>query len=281
MIYLADETIEKFIEEDVPYLDLTTWALGIGACPGKIAYYCREETVLCGTEEVTRICRKLDVTVIRSIASGETVAPNTIFFEATGPAANLHQVWKAGLNILEYASGIATRTRRLVDKITAVNPRMTLVTTRKSFPGTKELAIKAVLAGGGIPHRLGLSETVLIFEQHRNFWAEQTGLMQRITQIKAKVCEKKVLAEVAGLKEALEFSRAGIDGVQFDKVSVTQLQEWAPQLRAIRPDLTILAAGGITESNAAEYAGTGVDALVTTAVYFGKPADLGTTIARL
>ena len=94
MIYLADETIEKFIEEDVPYLDLTTWALGIGACPGKIAYYCREETVLCGTEEVTRICRKLDVTVIRSIASGETVAPNTIFFEATGPAANLHQVWK-------------------------------------------------------------------------------------------------------------------------------------------------------------------------------------------
>jgi molybdenum transport protein len=281
MIYLADETIEKFIEEDVPYLDLTTWVLGIGACPGKIAYYCREETVLCGTEEVTRICRKLDVTVIRSIASGETVAPNTIFFEATGPAANLHQVWKAGLNILEYASGIATRTRRLVDKITAVNPRMTLVTTRKSFPGTKELAIKAVLAGGGIPHRLGLSETVLIFEQHRNFWVDQTGLMQRIAQIKAKVCEKKVLAEVAGLKEALEFSRAGIDGVQFDKVSVTQLQEWAPQLRAIRPDLTILAAGGITESNAAEYAGTGVDALVTTAVYFGKPADLGTTIARL
>jgi molybdenum transport protein len=281
MIYLADETIEKFIEEDVPYLDLTTWALGIGACPGKIAYYCREETVLCGTEEVTRICRKLDVTVIRSIASGETVAPNTIFFEATGPAANLHQVWKAGLNILEYASGIATRTRRLVDKIIAVNPRMTLVTTRKSFPGTKELAIKAVLAGGGIPHRLGLSETVLIFEQHRNFWAEQTGLMQRITKIKAKVCEKKVLAEVAGLKEALEFSRAGIDGVQFDKVSVTQLQEWAPQLRAIRPDLTILAAGGITESNVAEYAGTGVDALVTTAVYFGKPADLGTTIVRL
>jgi molybdenum transport protein len=280
MLYIADETIEKWMKEDIPYLDLTTWALGIGVYPGKLAYYCRETTVLCGMEEVRRICGKLNVEVTRSLASGEQVAPNTVFFEATGTAADLHKVWKIGLNILEYASGIATRTRRLVDRIQAVNPQTTLVTTRKNFPGTKELAIKAVLAGGGVPHRLGLSETVLIFGQHRNFLAGRAELIAKIAAIKAQVCEKKVLAEVDGIEEALELAEAGIDGVQVDKVAAVELQEWVPRLRAIRPNLTILAAGGITESNAAEYAGTGVDALVTTAVYFGKPADLGTTIEQ-
>jgi molybdenum transport protein len=280
MLYIADETIEKWIKEDVPYLDLTTWVLGIGDCPGKLAYYCREQTVLCGTEEVRRICGKLNVEVIRSAVSGEQAEPGTVIFEAAGLAADLHKVWKIGLNILEYASGIATRTRKLTERIHAVNPRVSLVTTRKNFPGAKELAIKAVLAGGGVPHRLGLSETVLIFKQHRNFLVDQRELLAKVGEIKARLCEKKVQAEVEGLEEALALAKAGIDGVQFDKVSPSQLREWMPQLRAVRPELTVLAAGGVTENNAAEYAATGVDALVTTAVYFGKPADLGTTIER-
>jgi molybdenum transport protein len=280
MLYIADETIEKWMKEDVPYLDLTTWALGIGDCPGKLAYYCREQTVLCGTEEVRRICGKLNVEVTRSAVSGEQAGPGMVFFEASGPAADLHKVWKIGLNILEYASGIATRTRKLTERIHAVNPRVSLVTTRKNFPGTKELAVKAVLAGGGVPHRLGLSETVLVFGQHRNLLTAPNQLPEKIGAIKTRLCEKKVLAEVDGLEDALVLAEAGIDGVQFDKVSPSQLREWVSQLRAIRPELTILAAGGVAESNAAEYAATGVDALVTSAVYFGKPADLGTTIER-
>lgn len=280
MLYIADETIEKWMKEDVPYLDLTTWALEIGDCPGKLAYYCREQTVLCGTEEVRRICGKLNVEVTRSAVSGEQAGPGMVFFEASGPAADLHKVWKIGLNILEYASGIATRTRKLTERIHAVNPRVSLVTTRKNFPGTKELAVKAVLAGGGVPHRLGLSETVLVFGQHRNLLTAPNQLPEKIGALKTRLCEKKVLAEVDGLEDALVLAEAGIDGVQFDKVSPSQLREWVSRLRAIRPELTILAAGGVAESNAAEYAATGVDALVTSAVYFGKPADLGTTIER-
>jgi molybdenum transport protein len=280
MLYIADETIEKWIKEDVPYLDLTAWVLRIGDYPGKMAYYCREAAVLCGLEEVGRICHKLNVTVTRSSVSGERVASGTVVFEAAGTAANLHKVWKIGLNILEYASGIATRTRNLVDRIQAVNPRTTLVTTRKNFPGTKELAVKAVLSGGGIPHRLGLSETVLVFGQHRNFLTGPGDLAAMLPDVKAQVCEKKILAEVDGMEEALVLAGAGIDGVQFDKVAPSQLREWVPRLRAVRPDLTILAAGGVTESNAADYAATGVNALVTSAVYFGKPADFGTRIEK-
>lgn len=276
MLYISDETLEGFLKEDVPYLDLTTWVLGIGDYPGKLSYFCREETVLCGTEEVARICGKLQIKVELAMASGERIMPGTVFFEATGKAKDLHKLWKMGLNILEYTSGIATRTRKLVDAISTANPGTSLVTTRKNFPGTKELAIKSVLAGGGIPHRLGLSETVLIFGQHRNFLEED--LTQLIAKIQAKVCEKKILAEVENLEMAIAYSKAGIDGIQFDKVSIPELQNWVPILRKINPKLTILAAGGITESNAGDYARTGIDAIVTTAVYFGKPADFGTKI---
>jgi molybdenum transport protein len=276
LVYISDDTLERFLKEDLPYLDLTTWVMDIGATPGKLTYFCREATVLCGTEEVARLCRKLNVQVKLSLPSGTRMAPQTTFFEAAGRAEDLHRLWKVGLNILEYASGIATRTRKLVDCITAVNPQTTLVTTRKNFPGTKELAVKAVLAGGGIPHRLGLSETVLIFGQHRNFL--QGELADSIAAIKTKVCEKKVLAEAEGIEEALVWAQAGIDGVQFDKVSVAELRKYVGQLRAVNPGITILAAGGITEANAGEYAATGIDAVVTTAVYFGKPADFGTKI---
>lgn len=278
MLYIADETLERFLKEDVPYLDLTTWALGIGASRGKLSYYCRDAVILCGTEEVKRLAQKLDVEVVRCGATGERLRPGTVFFEACGRAEDLHRLWKVGLNILEYASGIATRTGKLVEQIRQVSSKVSLVTTRKNFPGTKELAIKGVLAGGGVPHRLGLSETVLIFRQHRNFLPVDTDWTELIGRLKVEACEKKVIAEAEGFEEALELAWAGVDGIQFDKVSPGELRQWVAKLREVRPELTILAAGGVTPENAAEYAGTGVNALVTTAVYFGKPADFGTTI---
>jgi molybdenum transport protein len=274
MIYIADETLEKILKEDVPYLDLTTWILGIGESRGCIHFFGREDMVLCGTEEAARICQKLQLNVIKMLPSGTRTAPEEVFFEAQGTAENLHMAWKAVMNIFEYSSGIATRTRRLVDSASKVNPKINIVTTRKNFPGTKELSIKAVLSGGGLPHRLGLSETVLIFKQHRNFIGEDEFL-KLIPEIKAKACEKKILAEAESLDEALRFCKAGVDGVQFDKVAAVDLQKYVVALRAVNPKLVILAAGGIHENNAEEYAKTGIDAIVTTALYFGKPADIG------
>jgi molybdenum transport protein len=274
MVYLADETLEKFIKEDVPYLDLTTWILGIGEQHGAIRFFNREKTVLCGTEEAARIARKFDLEVKAFLPSGTQLESETMVLEAAGRAADLHRVWKVTVNILEHASGIATRTRDWLERIHAVDPTVGLVTTRKGFPGTKELATKAVLAGGGYPHRLGLSETVLIFPQHRAFLAARNRpLTQVVTELKEKACEKKILAEAESLTEALEWVAAGVDGIQFDKIAAAKLREYVSELRRAEPRLVILAAGGIHQQNIAEYAATGVNALVTSAVYFGKPSD--------
>jgi len=99
--------------------------------------------------------------------------------------------WKVSMNVLEYCSGIATRTKYLVDKAKNINPQIEIVTTRKIFPGTKEFSIKAIIAGGAYPHRLGLSETVLIFKQHLNFIGGIPGLVENLEVIKARACGEK------------------------------------------------------------------------------------------
>jgi molybdenum transport protein len=275
MIYIADETLERILKEDVPYLDLTTLITGIGDKRGRIRFFGREEMVLCGSEEAARIASKLQLDVLQMLPSGSRTARDQVFFEAQGSAYNLHMFWKAVMNIFEYCSGIATRTRKLVDRAVKINPRLSVVTTRKNFPGAKELSIKAVLCGGGLPHRLGLSETILIFKQHRDFAGDDERFLRLVPELKSKACEKKILAEAETLEEALCFCKAGVDGVQFDKVAAVDLQKYVDELRVINPRLVILAAGGIHEENIEEYAKTGIDAIVTTAVYFGKPADIG------
>ena len=77
--------------------------------------------------------------------------------------------WKVALNLLEAASGIATRTYALVEKARASNPDHRGGGHPEGLPGTKAVATKAVYAGGGLPHRLGLSESVLVFAQHVAF----------------------------------------------------------------------------------------------------------------
>lgn len=281
MIYLSDATIDSLIKEDIPYLDLTTDILGIGQEKGKISFTVRENAILAGTEEVRRIFEKLHLETIRNLPTGTQVEKGETFLEAEGEAGNLHIAWKISLNILEYCCGIATRTRRLVEKARKINPGLSIVTTRKIFPGTKELSIKAILAGGAYPHRLGLSETILIFEQHINFLGGMDNLSKMISQIRKRACEKKVIVEVTKLEDAQKLAITGVDGLQFDKVSPEELKLMTQAVRKINPAILLIGAGGINENNIEDYAATGIDAVATTAVYFGKPVDIGAKIVKL
>ena len=280
MIYISDDRIDNWIKEDIPYIDLTTLSLGIGNLKGKIVFKAREFTVLSGVEEVLKIFKKLDITPLQVLPSGSIVNKGDVFIEAEGLAANLHMAWKVSLNLLEYCSGIATRTKKMVDKAKAINPHAGVVATRKSFPGTKELAIKSVIAGGALPHRLGLSETILIFKQHVEFLGGITQLIEEIPKVKAQSCEKKLLVEVETEEDALLLIKAGVDGLQFDKIAAKDLKGIVERLRQVNPAITLLGAGGINESNIEEYAGSGIDAIVTTSMYFGKPADIGVSMEK-
>ncbi|MBV7274100.1 ModD protein [Clostridium thailandense] len=277
-MYISDETIDRFVKEDVPYIDLTTLVLEIGERKGKIKFFSREDAVLCGIEEAVKIFNKLNINVIKTRTSGSIIKKNEIFLEGEGTAENLHTAWKISQNILDYSSGIATKTKTLVDKVHNINPNISVITTRKNIPGTKELSIKAVIAGGGFPHRLGLSETILIFKQHLNFLGGINGLIEILRKTKSKVCEKKVIVEVEDLEDALLLCKNGVDGLQFDKIPYDILKKNVDILRTVNPSIIILAAGGINENNIEYYAQTGIDSIVTTSVYYAKPIDISCKI---
>jgi len=275
---ISDRDIERFIEEDLPYGDLTTHLLDIGNHTGRIAFSTRELTTLCCTEEAARVLQRCGAVITSCMPSGTNLASGIQFLAAEGPAQALHAGWKVALNLLEYASGIASRTERIVAKCRAVNPALSVVTTRKSFPGTKKVAIKAITAGGALPHRLGLSETVLVFKQHTAFLGGLEAFLGSVAALKLKAGETKIIIEAENIDEAILIARSGADIVQLDKIAPPELADTVAAIRNANPEIIISAAGGINEANAAEYAATGIDIIVLSSVYFGKPSDIGVAI---
>lgn len=273
MVVFPEARIDYFISEDVPYLDLTSEVLGVADQAGEMEYYTREECVLAGTDVVRRIARNLGCEVVAVRFDGDRIAAGESFMTLRGPASALHQVWKVGLNTFDHLSAVATKTRQMVDAAHEANPRCEILTTRKSMPGAKDLLTAAVRAGGAWPHRLGLSETVLVFDHHIAFLGGFDAFVERLPEVKRRCVEKKLFVE-AGEEQARILARAGVDGIQFDKVPVERLASLVEELRAFDPHLTLIAAGGINPGNAAAYAATGVDGLATTAPFSAKPLDM-------
>lgn len=291
MVTLSDERIDRIIAEDVPYLDLTSRVLGIGEEFGEMEYFTREACVLAGVEVAERIAAKLGCEAVKGARSGERLEAGQSFVTMRGSAAQLHQAWKVCLNVFDHLSAVATKTRAMVDAVHGVNPACEVLTTRKSMPGVKDLLIEAVVAGGAYPHRLGLSETVLVFDHHLTFFGGFDAFVEQLPSIRPRCVEKKLFVEVdaqraiALARVNAESARAcaksegaipwtGVDGVQVDKLSVQELSELVKELRSIDPRLAIIGAGGINPGNAADYAATGVDGLATTAPYTAKPIDM-------
>jgi molybdenum transport protein len=280
-MYLSDEAITTLIQEDVPYLDLTTLALGIGKQPGEIEFYTRHPTVLCATEEAARVLEKCGATVQFCVETGTHLPAEQLILKATGSAGSLHIAWRIALNLLEYSSGIASRTASFVQIARSVNPAISIVTTRKVFPGTRTLMTKAIIAGGAMPHRLGLSETILIFKQHLIYLGGLAGLIEQMNQIKQQFPEHKICVEVDRVEDAWMLAESGVDLIQLDKVSLPALQEFAQNFKPQYPHIKLAVAGGITLENVRDYAATAVDLLVTSAPYFGKPADIGVIMSPM
>lgn len=279
-MFFTQQELDSFLEEDLPYFDLTTFSLGIGDIAGEIAYVVREDCLVCGTEEVARLFQNCSVQRNHFVPSGTRVTAGSVILSGTGSGESLNHVWKVGQNILDHCSAIATKTSKFIDIMAAANSKAALLTTRKGFPGTKKLATKAILTGGAMPHRLGLSESILIFEQHLHLLGGQQALEYKLASLKSKNCEKKIIVETSDLTEAETYLRLGADGIQFDKVPATDLQQGAVYLKSKFPQCTLLAAGGINEQNLAEYAKCTIDGIVTTSLYHAKPIDIGVKMMR-
>jgi len=280
MVYVNDGELDRWIEEDLPYFDLTTHLLDIGSQEATMTFEARESGIVAAcTEEAARVLAKCGATNVEHRPSGSVLADKEVILSAEGSAEALHRGWKVTQNLLEYACGIATKTRRMLEAARKANPDVMLFTTRKSAPGTRKLVIKAILTGGAYPHRLGLSESILIFDNHvRLIGLEE--LLEHLQTHGYRTLEKRVVIEATDLQTARLLASRGVQLIQLDKFDPGHLEEAVGALRAEYPDVEILAAGGITETNITEYAASGVDGLVSSSPYHAKPTDIGVRIER-
>lgn len=278
MIFFTTHEIEQWIAEDAPLVDLTSHLLGIDQQPALLEVSTRQPTCLALMEEARRIFELLDCRVTHFEPSGKTVAKNTTILRAQGASKDLHRGWKVAMNLLETQCGVATHTAEMVKKVSAVSD-IPLLVTRKHTPGLKKLLTKSILAGGAHPHRLGLSETILIFQNHLNLIGGRSALVETLASLKSAAVEKKIAVECETLDQALQaVDSKMVDVIQFDKVPIDTLQHWCQILKRHTPAIKILVAGGLNSQNIQAYAQCGVDGLVLSSLYHAPPADFGVTI---
>lgn len=273
--------LERLLEDDVPYGDLTTETLAIGAAAGVMAFSARSPMVLALVEDAAAIIELAGCRVEMVASSGTRLAPGEPILTASGPAAGLLRSWKVAQTLIEIWSGVASETRAIVDAARAVAPRIAVACTRKNVPGTKRFAVASVRAGGGAMHRLGLSETVLVFPEHRAF-LDEMPLFEVVERLRKGAPEKKLVVEVTGIDAAVAAAVAGFDVIQAEKFTPADMTALVRRINAMaygsaRP--LVAAAGGINAANAADYAATGADILVTSSPYLARPRDVQVRIA--
>jgi molybdenum transport protein len=280
MYFIRDSIIDTIIDEDMRFGDLSTALLNIKDVPVHASFIARQDCIVCAADEVSRIIKKLGGTVVNYLADGTKAKKGQVVLAAGGPAGTLHAAWKTSVNLLGYCSGVATRTRILLDAGRRINPALSLTTTRKTIPGTRDLSIKAVYAGGAMPHRLGLAETILFFREHYDLFGGFGSLLKAVPKIRTDCPEKKLVVEVDNMEDALRAVEAGVDGIQCDKMPPGEIRKIVEKAAADAPGAFIVATGGITLENIESYASSGAQVIATSSVYFGAPADFGFKIEK-
>jgi molybdenum transport protein len=274
MSRLSDQELWGYIREDLPYFDLTTHLLELPPVASELSIVTRHEVVAACTEEAARIGELLDCEVVAKVPSGRRAEAGSTLLRLRGDHEALHQAWRLCQILLEYACGQATEADAMLKNARAVNPRCEIMVTRKSHPFAKRFTIRALLCGGVLPHRLGLSESVLIFDNHRALYESPEAFEAALPEIKSRCVEKKLVVESESLEDAQRMLQLGADVIQMDKSTPELIEAIVAYKKTHHPEAAILAAGGINKNNVGKFAATGVDGIVTSSVYKAPMADL-------
>lgn len=273
MARIADAALAVLLAEDAPHGDLTSDTLPLGAARGRVQLRARQPMVASGIEEAARLFEMAGATAQPACASGAAVEAGALLLQAEGAARPLLLAWKTAQTLAEAMGGMATATRAIVDALAAAGCPRPLACTRKNFPGTRAFAARAVKDGGGVMHRLGLSETLLVFPEHLIF-IEPGAQPGALRALRAAQPEKRLVVEVGDTEAALAAARAGADVLQLERFTPSALASLAAALAAEGLAPLLAPAGGVNVGNAVAYARAGAAFLVSSAPYFAPPTDV-------
>jgi nicotinate-nucleotide pyrophosphorylase (carboxylating) len=252
-----DELLQ-YLKEDTPAGDVTSDAI-IPDVHCTAVIRTEQDGILAGVEEAVALFTHFGVTITFRKNDGDTVKSGDVVLSLTGRAKKVLLVERTALNILGRMSGIATRTAKMVAIVRAENASCRVAGTRKTSPGFRRLDKKAVQIGGGDPHRMNLSDGILIKDNHLAL----VPLDEALRAARDHSAYKKIEVEVESAEDAVNAADAGADIIMLDNMTPAQVQETIAVLngKALRDRVTIEISGGITEDSLRRYAACGVDVI--------------------
>lgn len=251
-LLLIDEIVRMAILEDAPYGDITTMALEIRG-KGSGYFLAKEDFVLCGIDIVKKVFEHIDHSIIikTKFKDGNFIKSGVKFCYIEGKLSSILLGERTALNFLQRLSAIATKTYRAVNLLKGT--RTTLLDTRKTTPLLRNLEKYAVRVGGGKNHRMGLSDAILIKDNHI---AAVGSIKEAIKRAKKNFPMKKVEIEVKSVEEFIEAVKWSPDIVMLDNFRYEDIKK----VLKIKPsNVEIELSGGVTLENLPSLSKLGVD----------------------
>ncbi|HZK17959.1 MAG TPA: carboxylating nicotinate-nucleotide diphosphorylase [Clostridia bacterium] len=246
--------IENSLREDVGRGDLTTLSIVSPEARARGIIYAKETGVIAGLSVVKSVFQYLSPSMeFKSfVPDGVTVRDGTVLAEVNGSARAILTGERLALNFLQHLSGIASKTREFVNKVKDL--RVSIVDTRKTTPGLRELEKYAVRAGGGCNHRFALYDAVLIKDNHIKMAG---GITEAVGHAKKYISPlTKIEVEVEDIQQLKVALEAGADIIMLDNMSCEMMRE---AVLLVDKRVLLEASGGVNEGNVRDIAETGVD----------------------
>ncbi|WP_297899619.1 carboxylating nicotinate-nucleotide diphosphorylase [Methanobrevibacter sp.] len=275
-----ENIINKWIEEDIGFGDITTEALIPNETLANAKLISKQEGIVAGAQIVKEIfeSRGLMVAILKN--DGEEVFKNETIIEIMGKAKDILFLERVALNILMRMSGIATNTREIIDKINNIAPNLKIAGTRKTAPGLAKFDNLAITIGGGDSHRFCLDDMVLIKDNHIAVLGSVSKAIQKAKETVSFT--KKIEIEVENSKDAAIASKNGADIIMLDNMDPESIKETLEILNDfnLRENILIEISGGINSENIIEFAKTGVDIIsIGSLTHSAKSLDIGLDIS--
>jgi nicotinate-nucleotide pyrophosphorylase (carboxylating) len=245
--------VAYFISEDIESADITSEALLTNEkARGEII--AREDCVVAGLSEALEIFSHFGLDTRSESSDGDRISKGDVILRVTGRAKDILAGERLALNFLARMSGIATETRNLLDLCMKINPGVQVAATRKTTPGFRFFEKKAVVLGGGHPHRMRLDDAFLIKDNHLKLVPSIEEAISRARGSEFAHEGKVVEIEVESLEDARRAAEAGADVIMLDNMSPEQARTCYNHIKKINQDILVEISGGITPDNIQEYA---------------------------
>lgn len=254
---LIDDLLTLAFAEDVGDGDHTTLSTIPADAMGKQQLIVKEEGILAGVDVARMVFEKFDPSLKMTtyINDGVHVKPGDVAFVVEGPVRSLLQTERTMLNIMQRMSGIATMTAKYQQKLSGLKTKV--LDTRKTTPGMRMLEKEAVKIGGGMNHRIGLFDMILIKDNHVDFAGSITNAVNRArAYLKEKGKDLKIEVEVRNTPEIEEALGLNVDRIMLDNFTPERTRE---AVKLINGRCEIESSGGITLDTLREYGECGVD----------------------